>query len=176
MLVERMVGRTPRLPQGFDRATSFSSPAKASSNCRCVEAHQRALIVLAMDFDQRGTDRFQGLHADRLVVDEGAGAGVGKLHAAENHLTGMVGAVFDRILVGRMALGDVESGHHLALLRAMANKAQNRRGRRAPARRTSNDGFARAGLAGQHREATGNSIDPLDQDDVTDRQTRQHAR
>ena len=39
------------------------------------------------------------------------------------------------------------------------------------------DGFARAGLAGQHREATGEfDIEPFDQDDVTDRQTRQHAK
>jgi hypothetical protein len=39
------------------------------------------------------------------------------------------------------------------------------------------DGFARAGLAGQHREATGEfDIESFDQDDVTDRQTRQHAK
>ena len=39
------------------------------------------------------------------------------------------------------------------------------------------DGFARAGLAGQHRKATGEfDIEPFDQDDVTDRQTRQHAK
>ena len=39
------------------------------------------------------------------------------------------------------------------------------------------DGFAGAGLAGQHRKATGKlDIEPFDQDDVTDRQTRQHAR
>ena len=38
------------------------------------------------------------------------------------------------------------------------------------------NGFARAGLAGQHRKAAGKlDIEPFDQDDVTDRQTRQHA-
>ena len=38
------------------------------------------------------------------------------------------------------------------------------------------DRFARAGLAGQHRKPTRElDIKPFDQDDVTDRQTRQHA-
>jgi len=37
------------------------------------------------------------------------------------------------------------------------------------------DGFAGAGFAGQHRKATGRKLDiePFDQDDVTDRKTRQ---
>ena len=49
---------------------------------------QRALVMLAVDLDQRGADRLQRLHADRLVVDEGAGAAVGELDAAEDHLAG----------------------------------------------------------------------------------------
>ena len=57
---------------------------------------QRALVMLAMDLDQRGADRLQGLHADRLVVDEGAGAAVGKLHAAQDHLAGIVEAVIGK--------------------------------------------------------------------------------
>jgi len=46
---------------------------------------QRALVMLAMNFDQRGADRLQGLHADRLIVDEGAGTAIGKLHPAQDH-------------------------------------------------------------------------------------------
>ncbi len=39
------------------------------------------------------------------------------------------------------------------------------------------DGFAGAGFTGQHRQAAGKfDIEPFDQDDVTDRQTGQHAR
>src|SRR5262249_54289681 len=38
------------------------------------------------------------------------------------------------------------------------------------------DGFSRASLAGQNREPAGElDIEPFDQDDVTDRQTRQHG-
>jgi hypothetical protein len=39
------------------------------------------------------------------------------------------------------------------------------------------NGFARAGLAGQHGQSTGKlDIEPFDQDNVTDRQTRQHEK
>ena len=76
-----------------------------------------------------------------------------------------------------MALRHVEHGGDLALLDAVTDQA----GVAAAAERQreciEQDGFARAGFAGQHRKATGKlDIEPFDQDDVTDRQTRQHAR
>ena len=39
-----------------------------------------ALVVLAVNLDQGRAERAQHLHADRLIVDEGAGAAVGELH------------------------------------------------------------------------------------------------
>ena len=45
---------------------------------------QRTVVVLAMDFDQSRAEAFERLHADRLVVDEGAGLAVGELHAAQD--------------------------------------------------------------------------------------------
>src|SRR5262249_59109622 len=45
-----------------------------------------ALIVLAMDFDERAAEHAQYLHVDRLIVDKGAAAAVGKLHPAQNEL------------------------------------------------------------------------------------------
>ena len=71
---------------------------------------QRAVVMLAVDFDQRRAEALQHLHADRLVVDEGAGAAVGELHAAQ-----------DQLVVG----GDVVLGQQRA--RRMA-----RRQRRTP--------------------------------------------
>ncbi len=143
---------------------------------------QRALVMLAVNLDQRGADRFQGLHADRLVVDEGAGAAVGQLHATENHLARtfnacVVEAVLGEDPCGRMALGDVERRRHLALLGAMADETRIAAAAERQRECIEQDGFARAGLAGQHREATGEfDIEPFDQDDVTDRQTGQHAK
>ena len=63
---------------------------------------QRALVVLAVDLDQRRADRLQRLHADRLVVDEGAGAAVGELHAAQDHVAVVVDAVVGEERAGRM--------------------------------------------------------------------------
>ena len=178
MRVERGVGGAPRLPQRLQRRDLFLQPGKGVEQLpvrRGVD--QRALVMLAVDLDQDRADRFQGLHADRLVVDEGAGAAVGKLHAAKNHFAGIVEAVFGKDLCGRMALGDVESGRHLALLRAMAHQARIAAAAERQRESIEQDGFSRAGLAGQHREATGEfDIEPFDQDDVTDRQTRQHAK
>ena len=76
-----------------------------------------------------------------------------------------------------MALRDIEHRGDLALLRAMPDQA----GIAAAAERkrecVEQYGLARAGLAGQHRKPTGKlDIEPFDQDDVTDRKTRQHAR
>ena len=56
---------------------------------------QRAGVMLAVDFDQRRAEALQRLHADRLVVDEGAGAAVGELHAAQDQ----------RLVGGDVALG-----------------------------------------------------------------------
>ena len=41
-------------------------------------------VVLAVDLHQSRAEAFQRLHAHRLVVDEGAGLAVGKLHAAQD--------------------------------------------------------------------------------------------
>src|SRR5436305_8062157 len=75
-----------------------------------------------------------------------------------------------------MSPGNIEGRCDLALLDAVAHQP----GIAAPAQRQrkgiEQDGFAGAGFAGQHREAPGKlDIEPFDQDDVTDRQTRQHA-
>src|SRR5258705_2460657 len=78
---------------------------------------------------------------------------------------------------GRMALRDIEHRGDLALFDAVTDQA---RVAAAPERQRESieqDGFAGAGFAGQHRKAAGKlDIEPFDQDDVTDRKTRQHAR
>ena len=94
MLVEHAVGGAPRLPQLLQRRDIlFEAGERVEQPAMGRGIDQRALVVLAVDFDQRRADRLQGLHADRLVVDEGAGAAVGQLHAAQDHLAGVVEAV-----------------------------------------------------------------------------------
>ena len=69
---------------------------------------QRALVVLAVDFDQRAAEGFQHLHADRLVVDEGARASVGKLHAAQDQAVLGSDAVFGKQRERRMIRRNIE--------------------------------------------------------------------
>ena len=138
---------------------------------------QRALVMLAVDLDQRRADRFKGLHADRLIVDEGAGAAIGQLHPAQDHLTGIVEPVVAEDGGRRMALRNIEHRGDLALLHAVAHQTRIAAAAERQRKGIEQDGFAGAGFAGQHREATGKfDIEPLDQDDVADRKTRQHAR
>ena len=76
-----------------------------------------------------------------------------------------------------MALGDIEHRGDLALLDAMTDEAGVAAAAERQRESIEQNGFARAGFAGQHRKATGKlDIEPFDQDDVTDRKTRQHAR
>ena len=76
-----------------------------------------------------------------------------------------------------MALRHVEYRGDLALLHAMTNQIGVAAAAQRQREGIEQDGFAGAGFAGQHREATGKlDIEPFDQDDVTDRKARQHAK
>ena len=181
MLVERGVGGAPCVPKLLQRRDVLLEPGKGIEQApvgRGVD--QRALVVLAVDFDQRRADRLQRLHADRLIVDEGAGAAIGELHAAQDHLAGfelVVEPVVGKDRGGRMALRHIEHRGDLPLLRAVADQAGVAAAAERERKCIEQDGFARAGFAGQHRKPTGKlDIEPFDQDDVTDRQTRQHAK
>ncbi len=98
---------------------------------------QRAVIVLAVDLDQHRTELPHHLHADRLVVDEGARAAVGKLHPAQDQFVLGGDVVGGEDLARRMLGGDLEHGGDLPLLQPLAHQASDRRGRRAPARSAS---------------------------------------
>ncbi len=90
MGVEHAVGGAPRLPQRFQRGDILLEPGKGIEQAAVGGGiDQRALVMLAVDLDQRRADRLQGLHADGLIVDEGAGAAVGELDAAQDHFTGV---------------------------------------------------------------------------------------
>ena len=76
----REAWRTPRASPGPAPQPAIGVDQRAVG--RRVE--QRAFVVLAVDFDQVGRERAQGLGADALIVDEGAGAAVGELHAPQD--------------------------------------------------------------------------------------------
>ena len=96
MLRDRVLGLAPRGPKPFDRRRIVLQPPIGVEQMAVgAGIDQRAGVVLAVDLDQRRAQRLQRLHADRLVVDEGAGAAVGELHAAQDQ----------RLVGGDVALG-----------------------------------------------------------------------
>ena len=115
------------------------------------------------------------LNAYRLIVDEGAGAAVRKLHAAQDQGLVSWDVVGGEHRMGRMRRQEVKRGGHLALLRPLAHQrgiAARAQGKRE---RIKQDRFAGAGLAGQHGKPFGQiDIEPVDQDDVTDGQPGEH--
>ena len=145
----------------------------------CID--ERAVVVLAVDFHEYRAERAQHLHADRLIVDEGSGPAVGELHPPHDQFVVAAGIAYQIVVrqhaARRVAFRDVECRDHLALFGALAD--QRRVAARAERKRKGieQDRFAGAGLAGQRGKA-GSEVDiqPVDQDDVADREASQHRR
>ena len=137
---------------------------------------QSAFVVLSVDLDKRAADVAHQRDAGRLIVDEDAGAAVGGLHAAQDDVAVVVQRVFGEDGARGMVLRHVEDSRHLALGRAVADQGGIAARAERQRQGIKQDGFAGAGLAGEDREA-GRKIDvqPLDQDDIADRQAGQHS-
>jgi len=183
MLVEHRGGGAPCLPQLLQRGDLLLEAGERIQQATVGRGiDQRALVMLAVNFDQRGAYRLQGLHADRLVVDEGAGTAIGQLHPAQDHLAGIFSARVVKAVVAqdqsrRMTLGHVEHRSDLALLHAVPDQARVAAAAERQREGIEQDGLAGAGFTGQHRQATRKfDIEPFDQDDVTDRKSGQHAK
>ena len=149
---ERCVGGAPRVPQLLQRCDVLLEPREGVEQAAVGRGiDQRALVMLAVNFHQRRADRFQGLYADRLVVDEGAGAAVGELHAAQDHLAVVLEPVVGKDGGGRMAFRHVEYRGDLPLLDAVTDQARIAAAAERQRKGIEQDGLARAGFAGQHR-------------------------
>ena len=108
---------------------------------------QGAVVVLAMDFDQFAANRLERLHADRLIVDEGAAAPVGHLRAAQDQVAIDGEALFGGGEAGGMVMRRIEDGDHLALRLAGADQTAVAAASESERESVEQDGFAGAGLA-----------------------------
>ncbi len=64
MFVERVVGGAPRIPQQFQRGDVLLEAGEGVEQSPVGRGiDQRALVMLAVDLDQRRADRLQRLHA-----------------------------------------------------------------------------------------------------------------
>ena len=138
---------------------------------------QSAVVVLAVDLHQRRAELLHHLNADRLVVDEGAGAAIGELDAAQDQRVFIGDIVGLENGAGGMARTDFEDGRHLPLLGALAYQRLVAAAAQRQREGIQQDRLAGAGLAGQHGEVRGEiDVEPVDQDDVADRKTGEHGR
>ena len=150
-------------------------PAQAAESIHQVamagRIDQGAVIVLAVNLDQRLSHLAQQLHAHAGVVDEGAAPSVGALDPAQDQ--GVIGgdAVLGQEREHRMAVGQVEHRRDLALARAAAYQRSVAAPANSEREGVEQDRLAGAGLAGQHRQALAEfEVEFVDQDDVADRQ------
>jgi hypothetical protein len=181
MGIRRRLRLTPRLPKPFDLGRVRFQGAKSIEQAAVGGSiNQSALVVLAVNLDQRGAELLHHLHAHRLIVDEGARAPVGELHAAQDEL------VLGRDIVGqivgqeqrarRMSALDLEHGSHLALLDPLPHQRLVAAGAQSQCKGIEQDRLTGAGLAGEHGKPGGEiDVEPVDQDDVADRKSGEHG-
>src|SRR5262249_315875 len=143
--------RTPLVPKTLDLigfAVEGSKGIEQAAVRRGI--HQRALVVLPVDLDQRRAQRFQGLRAQRLVIDEGTGAAVGKLHTTQNQLVFGRDVVFGHERAHRMPGGELERRSHLALLSTVSHQRDVAARAERQGEGIEQDGLAGAGLPREH--------------------------
>ena len=135
---------------------------------------QAAVVLLAVQLDQRVGERPQRLGGHPAVVDPGLPPAVGARRAAQDQLVRAGQPGLGQQRRRRVAVGQHELRRHLALGGAGAHLAAA-----APAEHEAEaveqDRLAGAGLAGQHVQARPEAqLGRLDQHHVADRQRLQH--
>ncbi len=109
---------------------------------------QSAVVMLAVDLDQRLAHLTQELHADADVVDEGAAPAVGALHAPQDERLFSLDAVAGKQGEDRMGPGQIEDRRHLALGVALAHERGIAAAADGKREGIEQDRLAGAGLAG----------------------------
>ncbi len=177
-----LVERRPRLAHatgGVGHCAGLRLQAAEGVEDRAVgdRVDQRPVVVLAVDFDQRRADAAQDLDAHRLIVDEGAGAPVGDLDAAEDEIALGVDIGIGGDAAGGVIERTVEDRRHLSLRFAVPDEAAVAARAEGEREGIEQDGLAGAGFTREDAEALREmKLEPVDQDDVADRQLDQHAR
>src|ERR1700692_818286 len=118
-----VLARAPLVPQPrYLGGVAFDAAIGVEQSAVRRRIDEGALVVLTVDFHQRRAERAQNLDADRLGVDESAGAAVGELHAPhDQQLVLAAEIVLGDEAACRMIVRQVESGDDLALLGTIAH-------------------------------------------------------
>ena len=133
------------------------------------------IVMLAVNFDEKPTGLAHQRNGCRLVVDEDAGAAVAVLDTAKHDIAVIVEPVVADHLAHGMIGAHIEGGRDLPLVGAMADKRTVAPPAKGERERIEQDGFARAGFAGEHGKAGIElKVEPFNQNDIADRQLDEH--
>ena len=168
-------------PGGVSHGDRFALPIEPPEGIEQRPVHGRldhgAVGMLTVDLDQRRADLAEQHDRHRLIVDEGAAAPVGTLHAAQDQVALGFDAACRKDRPRRVTGGHIEDRGHIALGAVVAHQ----RGVAAPAQRQrqgiEQDGLAGAGLAGKRRQPGGEvRAETVDDDDVAYGKGDEHGR
>ncbi|MNS68577.1 hypothetical protein D3C72_1018610 [compost metagenome] len=167
----------PGAVEALNSASLIAQPGKGiQQRPVCIGVDKRAIIMLAVDFDQELTELAHHLHADGLIIDIGLGAPVRGLHPAENQVAIVIETVFAQEKPGRVIVRDFESGSNLPLFFTVAHKAAVATAAKRQRETIEKNGFARTRLARQHGKAClETEVKPFDQNDIANRELDQHG-
>ncbi len=168
-------------PGGMGHGDRLALPIEPAEGIEQRPVHGRldqgAIGMLTVDLDQRRADLAQQHDRHRRIVDEGAAAPVGALHAAQDQVALGFDAAVGKDRPRRMIGGHVEDRGDIALGAVVAHQ----RGVAAPAQRQrqgiEQDGLAGAGLAGKRRQPGGEvRAEAVDDDDIAYGKGDEHGR
>ena len=141
---------------------------------------QAAIIMLAVEFDERTAHLAQQGNAHRLVIDEGLGAAVGAQLAADDQRFARFQfhpGIAEQVRQGIRQAGKVETGGNAGLVLATAHQAAIRPAAEDKPQGIEQDGLARPRLARQHAKPGPEvQVQRFYEHDVADGETGQHVR
>ena len=159
----------------FARRASCASPQKPSRMSSWAPASVRlAVLVLAVERDERLGELAQVGDGRRAAVDERARAAVGADPAGEHDLLGVGGQALAELAAQRV--GQLEDALDVRLRRAGPHDARLRAPAQQQVEGVGEHGLARAGLPRQHVEAAREpQFGALDEQEVLDAQLAEHC-
>ena len=176
----RQIGRGGA-PGGMSDSDRLRLAAAIGVKQRAVAAgiEQAAIVMLAVDFDQRAAQIAQQRGGTGLVVDEGAAATIGLHRAADQQR--FAGFDLDAI-VGQQQRGAmtggrrIEAGGNAGLRLPCPDQAAIGAGAERQPQRIEQDRLARAGFTGEDGQAGAElQVQRLDQHDIADGKRGQHG-
>ena len=138
---------------------------------------ERAVVALAVELDEMTAHLAKRLRADRRIVQVGARATVGELHAPQNQTALRLEVLRPDDGPGGVTGFEIERRRDLALLLAVAHDRTVAPAAERKRERVEQDRLAGAGLAGQHGQSGAElEVQPVDQDDVAYIKLGEHGR